>query len=973
MHSIRTRAAFAALAIAFASCATPPADRLDDEAMRAAREAGLTAEQAAARFVPSYIGNYFKGMDGVIELPTGTAYQLLDRQLAPGTVPALNDPVSTAQEVFGRNTWMIWAAGNEGFWDWLGRRFGFIDLLKLVDSKDRASRFATAGLINEPGMEAGGVDEFGLRLDQPSDPIVREWRRNYLRKVFGTDAPAGGGGYGGGSYSAAAGYRGPGPLGGYEAELPSGYEDVIPPPEIYGLSSGVVGLRLFPNPKFDAEAWAKAKAKYYDDPVGDPKLERPFRVGMSCAFCHASYHPLNPPRDKINPRWENISGSIGAQYLRPRAVFANLLPKDNFIYHILDSQPPGTIDTSLIASDNINNPNTMNAVFNLRERAVVSLLNPRERQAPPSAHTPSLWQHPRETRPQPDPADMLVARDAVPEDLAHALAGAVDESGASWNLVDEVHNSNAADRRVPRILVDGADSIGAWGALARVYLNIGTNYEQWNTLHEPVVGFLPQRPFTVAGAKTHSVYWNATQYRVGPLRDYFLKVARSLPLLAAHDAGTAAAGAGTVAVGARPSVDASLLAQGRRVFARNCVVCHSSIQPRARVAALNAAPSGELWDHNPGQWLSDPAYLAWAEAAVENPEFWRNNYLSTDFRVPVNVVGTNACRAMATNAVTGHMWEDFASESYRTMPSVGAIPFFNPYRGAAGAMDTFTPRHKAPGAPAGGGGPGFYRVPTLVGLWATAPYLHNNSLGLFNNDPSIAGRLAAFEDGMEKLLWPEKRLSGSSYNEATPERLQADRGLIWRTPLDTYLSVPGIYVPEILGMRLTFLRTIAARYPRVTMLTWWQRPLPALALLALALAILLYASRKAFRYLGYAVILAALLVGGLVYLLNGAIGVHIGPIPKGVPVGLLANTNPEAKLGDLARLVSATSEVLTELASEQLEPAERDRRFRERVAPALMAASKCPDFVMDRGHYFEWFKSMTDQDKRALIELLKTF
>lgn len=967
MHRIRIRAVAAAFALALASCAVPGEDRLDDEAMRAARAAGMTAEQAAARFVPAYIGNYFRGMDGVIQMPDATAYQLLDRNLAPPARPPFADPVTTAQEVFGRNSWMIWAAGNEGFWDWLGRHFGFIDLLKLVDTRNRSSRFTNAGLINEPGMEPGAADEFGLWLDQPSDPVIREWRRTYIRRVFGLAGAPAGGGYGG---SGTSGYRGPGPLGGYESDLPDGYEDVIPPPEIYGLSSGVVGLRLFPNPKFDAAAWEKGKATYYDDPVGNPKLERPFRVGMSCAFCHASYHPLNPPRDRVNPLWENISGSIGAQYLRPRAVFANLLPKENFIYHILDSQPPGTIDTSLIASDNINNPNTMNAVFNLVERAVVSLLNPREQQAPPSASIPSLWQYPAETRPA-DPPDMLVSRDAVPEDIAHALAAAVDESGASWDLLAELHSSNDANRRVPRILLDGADSIGAWGALARVYLNIGTNYEQWNTLHEPVVGFLPQRPFTIAGAKTHSVYWNATQFRVGPLRDYFLKAARSLPLLAAHDAG--ASGEGATAVGMRPSVNRDLLARGRRVFARNCIVCHSSIQPRARVAALNRGPSGELWDHNPGQWLSNPEYLAWADAAVERPEFWRHNYLSTDFRVPVNVVGTNPCRAMATNAVTGHMWEDFASESYRRMPSVGAIPYFNPYLGADGGMDTFTPRHRAPGAPMGGGGPGFYRVPTLVGIWATAPYLHNNSLGLFNNDPSIAGRLEAFQDGMEKLLWPEKRLASSSYNEATPERLRRDRGLIWRTPVETYLSVPGIYVPEILGMRLTFLRTIAARYPQVTMLTWWQRPLPSLALLAIALVILLFASRQAVRYLGYAVIVAALVVGLLVYLVNGAVGLHLGPIPKGMPVGLLANANPEADLRDLGRVASATAEVLTELASEKLDDAERDRRFRERVAPALMNASKCPDFVMDRGHYFDWFKSMTDADKYALIELMKTF
>ena len=47
--------------------------------------------------------------------------------------------------------------------------------------------------------------------------------------------------------------------------------------------------------------------------------------------------------------------------------------------------------------------------------------------------------------------------------------------------------------------------------------------------------------------------------------------------------------------------------------------------------------------------------------------------------------------------------------------------------------------------------------------------------------------------------------------------------------------------------------------------------------------------------------------------------------------------------------------------------------FTSRIAPELMAVSRCPDFVMDQGHDFEWFKQMTDEDKYALIELLKTF
>ena len=89
---------------------------------------------------------------------------------------------------------------------------------------------------------------------------------------------------------------------------------------------------------------------------------------MSCGFCHVAPHPLNPPANPEKPKWENLSTVIGNQYFRHRAIVGSLLTSDNFVYHLLDSQPPGTIDTSLVASDNINNANTINAIFELPGR-----------------------------------------------------------------------------------------------------------------------------------------------------------------------------------------------------------------------------------------------------------------------------------------------------------------------------------------------------------------------------------------------------------------------------------------------------------------------------------------------------------------------------------------------------------------------------------------------------------------------------
>ena len=41
------------------------------------------------------------------------------------------------------------------------------------------------------------------------------------------------------------------------------------------------------------------------------------------------------------------------------------------------------------------------------------------------------------------------------------------------------------------------------------------------------------------------------------------------------------------------------------------------------------------------------------------------------------------------------------------------------------------------------------------------------------------------------------------------------------------------------------------------------------------------------------------------------------------------------------------------------------------VVPDLLSVSKCPDFIVNKGHYFG--SNLSDADKEALIEFLKTF
>src|SRR5438874_12016460 len=54
-------------------------------------------------------------------------------------------------------------------------------------------------------------------------------------------------------------------------------------------------------------------------------------------------------------------------------------------------------------------------------------------------------------------------------------------------------------------------------------------------------------------------------------------------------------------------------------------------------------------------------------------------------------------------------------------------------------------------------------------------------LGKFTGDPSVAGRMEAFNDAVEKLLWPEKLLN---------------KAAIWRTQNECALHLRKEFVPK---------------------------------------------------------------------------------------------------------------------------------------------------------------------------------
>ena len=589
-------------------------------------------------------------------------------QAAVDYFAAMDDGVPlTANEARGRNTWLIWTAGNEVFWDYLARRsFGAFDLLKVLDSRNRARRFSYYGLMNEPGFKpAGAPDQFGLWLDSPDGT-----RDPYYAPTYGE------------AFSKQAFLR------------------------TYGRATGIVGLRLYPNPDFDKAARRRWDAqRFYNDPTyyRDTKLIRPYRVGMSCGFCHVGPHPLHPAANPEMPDWQNLSSNIGAQYLKPARVFVLPGQENNFLFQVVNSMPPGTIDTSALATDNINNPRTMNAIYEVGTRLAV----------------------------------------AQEETLA---GGSLDLPGTQKKM------------KVPHVLKDGADSVGIIGALARVYVSIGAFHQEWLQHFNLLVGGKPQSPFPVAAARENSPHFRATLDRLPNVAEFLVAAAKPQPLARAPGS-------------ERYLQDSdATVARGQQVFAETCARCHASPNkmPEPPPGIERYSPA---WD----EWTRGDDFKRLMTAAVRNPDFLHDNFLSTDRRYPVSRIGTNACATLATNALRGHVWDNFSSETYKTLPAVGTIEVQNPFTGDISS-------YVMPG-----GGRGYQRAPSLVSLWASAPYLHNNSVGKFTGDPSVAGRMEAFQDGIEKMLWPEKRLG---------------LGSVYRTTEKSWLVLAKSYVPTALFLAL---------------------------------------------------------------------------------------------------------------------------------------------------------------------------
>lgn len=783
----------------------------------------------------------------------------------------------------GRNNWAVWTGGNDRFWDEMANiTFGLTDLLKTVSSHPsqtytadngqeylkRDHRWQYYGLISEPCYsrpDGPREDRWGLWLDVrdadcqygPEDPFADETRHPGVK----------------------IGSRG-------ETITVDGKTMTLPVGSYYGEPTGIFGLRLFPNPYFDEEAannWDPER--YYTDPTyySNKDLVRPYRVGMTCGFCHVGPDPSNPPSNFEAPEFANLNNNPGAQYFWISRILITKQDPTNFAWQLFNTSQPGALDTSFVSTDSINNPRTMNAVYNVPGRLGAAKRWGEETLEPGGSGNNKQFNN-------------------YPE----------------YHFLDEYYKSpNTA--YVPHVLKDGADSVGILGALNRVYLNIGLFSEDWLTHFRPLVGGKVITPIEISVARKNSAMWNANEEQTQDVALFF--AVSAVPDNLADAPGGAA----------YLTEDEATLTKGKEVFAERCARCHSSKIPEAPSIEID-----QQWDKY-WEWTKTDQFKSEMKSIVLADDFLEGNYLSTEKRVPVNLLQTNACSPLATNGLRDNIWDNFSSETYKDLPSVdvyndayGAFQVQHPITGEWSVMKN----NGKEGMPAGGRG--YTRPPSLISLWSTAPYSLANAVGEFRWEGTVDARMASFDDSIRKWLWPELRVSDVDKVKemGLPESIANPNldGYMYRTTDKSYLKVSTGYLPDILQEHSGLFKD-------------------------------------------------------LIVVEDGVEMIEIGPIPAGTPVNLISNLrplsedrSPKARAEHGLKLAKFLVKLVKDLKKlDHGASNEEARMVYANLVDDMIELSNCSDYVVNRGHYFgtdklpasEGEPGLSDEEKEALIAFLK--
>ncbi len=681
---------------------------------------------------------------------SGTPLPLMEQQAAatPATkaAPVLDDPgfylgetVLTPSERAGREIWYKATAGNSRFHTYtFQQRIGvLIDWYRVLRSDERGDRFAAWGIINDPGCCVPGSKDCPAK--SPEETFGFDWcpGDEQLLKSVGRDD-----------------YRDPA-CDFRDAAVDAG--DVHSATQdqrqsscdlAFGTSTGALGIRKFPNPRFDRNRWLevngtlaswegygrklssdKKNSDSHVSHLADGSVEPPFLVGISCGSCHIAFDPLNPPDDPAHPQWVNLKGAVGNQYTRISEILSSGMTALSLEFQVFSHARPGTSDTSAVPTDQINNPGTINALINIHQRPTFQ------------NEVVNKW---RKVNACPG--------DGKAKDGADPCWCEPGRDGKCWlrsTRTETVHH----------ILKGGEDSIGALEAIQRVYFNIGSCAEQCWVNHlsdlrqiDPQQRNFGQTPFDIGQCRRDCPNFRAIEDRLQDLMNFLtsaeahatdLQVARENELKKKNPG--ASYGQAAFFADLEKEFGAGAVNRGRELFAENCARCHSSI------------------DEDRGGSFANRDF-----SAIDASTNLRADWMGNDKPTPVSGVDTFRCRALHSNHMKDHVWQEYGSETLRSQSPDPAL-------------------HEAHD-----GGRGYYRNISLLSLWAHAPFLHNNALGpelcgkpanaanefyrspyaaaddqpldpaaapaCWKFDPSVKGRFDLYKASMHDLLNPDQRV-----------------------------------------------------------------------------------------------------------------------------------------------------------------------------------------------------------------------
>ncbi|MBI1860590.1 MAG: hypothetical protein HYR96_06710 [Deltaproteobacteria bacterium] len=764
----------------------------------------------------------------------------------------------TPAEKRGRAIWYQGTLGNGIFHTKvLQQRFGvYIDWYKVLNSAKRDQRFAIWGVINDPDCVPGDASSFGFDKCPGDDELLKR-----VGEIDYID-----------------------PACDLEKKIPGGnasfkQEDACKLQ--FGTSTGVVGLRKFPNPQFNEKLWLKRNGgrtydKFTGERLQDASIEPPFLVGMSCAGCHVGFNPLHPPANPEHPKWDNISGTIGGQHLRMSEILGSGMPAGHLLVQALTNAQAGATDTSAVPHDETFNPGTINALFNLDIR--------------------------------------VRDNSTVKKEVIRSFRGTDGKFG---------QRKVFKDLSTPNILKGGEDDVGPDIAVQRVYVNIGMCARECWVNHLPNIKAITgrnssQTPFDIDQCRRDCGEWRALEDRVGDVLS-FLVTRRADDLKDAVNKDGEKVGEAMIKKIEAEEVTfggetMSKLELGRRSFAKNCAECHSSLKPTREGQKRNETFFLGIKDYRKTEAMK--IMNGSVEARVE----WvRTDWMGNDALTRVQELEVNQCRALHSNHMAGHVWDQFSSEDYKKRASVELSQGKGPDGEIRPSITV-------------DGGRGYMRNISLISAWATAPFLHNNALGdtLCNRTPNLeaaraiegGGELQGYEGCVENADAVSVEDRVRLYENSMKALLNPkDRG---RKVLRTYKDVVINFGPKMNPSQFEVLHDISQ------------------------------------------------LAGGL---LNP--GKDIAKlvkqrlelkIPKGTPVNYMASLNERAFIN--GQLQKVAGENMAERYTKLVQLFDALGKDANLLAEEMTKYSHCSDLEEDKGHNFG--SQLSDVEKDALIQFVKT-